>query len=310
MGRSLLSDDSLETFALETMVGAYVRTTVNAVEKHRNLLECTTGYAAVGALAWLASDPNHPSLVANEIQSPYLRTNQTWTENSYSQRIRSRPTLPYLWEILNFSQMEYLKPVDFYKRIFKDILKKEDYLKPGRLLGLDVSDKYVSLAVSDWKNLTAVPLSRALDRQEINMSSMADMIQSLIPEHNLVGFVVGTKHDRCLDAQTQTFIDDLCKTGKGKVKGLKYTFWDCGITSKLALFLCFVLWVPGCLCYGLFNVGLVWLLSCLVLFLFPVVAWIPRRYKQDGKRGLGLNIGGYCTNPSSWMRMDAKNSLT
>ncbi|KAK0596595.1 hypothetical protein LWI29_017154 [Acer saccharum] len=89
--------------------------------------------------------------------------------------------------------MRYMKPVNFYKEIFKEILIKSDYLKPGRLLGLDVSDKYVSLAVSDWKNLTAVPL-RALDRQEINMSSMADMIQSLISEYNLVGFVVGTKH--------------------------------------------------------------------------------------------------------------------
>ena len=95
--------------------------------------------------------------------------------------------------------------MNFYKEIFKDILIKRDYLKPGRLLGLDVSDKYVSLAVSDWKNLTAVPLrydisyhimfvimfsiscnvnffqhGRALDRQEIDMSSMADMIQSLV----------------------------------------------------------------------------------------------------------------------------------
>ncbi|TXG61728.1 hypothetical protein EZV62_013091 [Acer yangbiense] len=125
--------------------------------------------------------------------------------------------------------MEYLKPVDFHKGIFKDILKKEDYLKPGRLLGLDVSDKYVSLAVSDWKNKTAVPL-RALDRLEINMDSMADMIQSLISEHNLVGFVVGSKRARPMDAQTRTFIDNLCKTEK--VQGLKYTVWEFGITSK------------------------------------------------------------------------------
>ncbi|KAK0598657.1 hypothetical protein LWI29_036705 [Acer saccharum] len=87
------------------------------------------------------------------------------------------------------------EPREFLQGNFKDILIKRDYLKPGRLLGLDFSDKYVSLAVSDWKNLTAVPL-RALDRQEINMSSMADMIQSLISEYNLVGFVVGSKNVR------------------------------------------------------------------------------------------------------------------
>ncbi|KAI9176315.1 hypothetical protein LWI28_001232 [Acer negundo] len=86
----------------------------------------------------------------------------------------------YLWEFLTFSQ-----------EFFKDFLVKKDS-KHGRLLGLDVSDKYVSLAVSDWKNLTALPL-RAFDRQEKNLSSMAaDLFQSLIPEHNLVGFVVGT----------------------------------------------------------------------------------------------------------------------
>ncbi|KAK0596797.1 hypothetical protein LWI29_019173 [Acer saccharum] len=76
--------------------------------------------------------------------------------------------------------MKYLKPVNFYLEFFKDILIKKDYSKPGRLLGLDVSDKYVSLAVSDWKNLTAVPL-RALDRQENNLSPMAaDLFQSLV----------------------------------------------------------------------------------------------------------------------------------
>ncbi|KAK0580202.1 hypothetical protein LWI29_037937 [Acer saccharum] len=64
--------------------------------------------------------------------------------------------------------MEYLKPVNFYQQFFKDILKKEDYLKPGRLLGLDVSDKYVSLAVSDWKNKTAVPLSYEPERGSID----------------------------------------------------------------------------------------------------------------------------------------------
>ncbi|KAK0597081.1 hypothetical protein LWI29_021668 [Acer saccharum] len=125
--------------------------------------------------------------------------------------------------------MKYLKPLNFYKEIFKDILMKKDS-KHGRLLGLDVSDKYVSLAVSDWKNLTAVPL-RALCRQENNLSStVADIFQSLIPEHNIVGFVVGTKYDNPIDAQTQNFIDDLCKTEK--VEGLKYTFWDRGIRSK------------------------------------------------------------------------------
>ncbi|TXG64332.1 hypothetical protein EZV62_011326 [Acer yangbiense] len=124
--------------------------------------------------------------------------------------------------------MKFLKPLNFYKEVFKDVLMKENS-KHGRLLGLDVSDKYVSLALSDWKNLTAVPLS-AWHRQENNMSSAVDIFQSLISEHNLVGFVVGTKYSKTIDAQTHIFLDDLCKTGK--VEGLKYTLWDCGIMSK------------------------------------------------------------------------------
>ncbi|KAK1576493.1 hypothetical protein Q3G72_014415 [Acer saccharum] len=162
----------------------------------------------------------------------------TWTENSSSPRIRSRPTLHSDTSLLFAAtqpspQMEYLKPVNFYKKIFKDILQKEAYLKPGRLLGLGVSEKYVSLAVSDCKNKIAVPL-RVVDRQEINMSSMADMIQSLIPEHNIVGFVVGTRKTNPTDAQMLIFIDDLGKTGK--FEGLKYTLWDCEIASKNAEF--------------------------------------------------------------------------
>ncbi|KAK3220570.1 hypothetical protein Dsin_014540 [Dipteronia sinensis] len=118
---------------------------------------------------------------------------QNRTENSSSPRIISRlslrgdttlflavtrPSFPHD----TVYQMEYLKPLNFYEEIFKDILIKKDYSKPGRLLGLDVSDKYVSLAVSDCKNKTALPL-RALDRHENNLSSMAaDIFQSLNAE--------------------------------------------------------------------------------------------------------------------------------
>ncbi|KAK3206550.1 hypothetical protein Dsin_020596 [Dipteronia sinensis] len=89
--------------------------------------------------------------------------------------------------------MNYLTPLDFYTKIFKDILMNEDS-KHGRLLGLDVYENYVSLAVSDPNNLIAVPL-RNLDSREHNISSrVADIILSLIPEYNLVGIVVGTNY--------------------------------------------------------------------------------------------------------------------
>ena len=106
--------------------------------------------------------------------------------------------------------MEYLKPTDFYEQIFKDISRKKYNSKPGRFLCFDVNDKYVSLAVSDWKNKTAAPLrfeisyyimfvfmfsiccnviflqhSRAFDRQENNSTSnAADLFQSLVLKFN------------------------------------------------------------------------------------------------------------------------------
>ena len=104
--------------------------------------------------------------------------------------------------------MNCLKPVDFYTKIFKDILRIKDS-KHGRLLGLDVYENYVSLAVSDPNNLIAVPLryhihlllyyvssllyshfsiscnGRNLDTQEDNITSrVADIILSLVRKFN------------------------------------------------------------------------------------------------------------------------------
>ena len=49
--------------------------------------------------------------------------------------------------------MKYVKPL----RLFQDLLKTNS-LERGRLLGLDVGDKYVGLAVSDQHNKIASPL--------------------------------------------------------------------------------------------------------------------------------------------------------
>lgn len=49
--------------------------------------------------------------------------------------------------------MKYVKP----SILFRDLLKRDE-LKHSRLLGLDVGDKYVGLAVSDPDNKIASPL--------------------------------------------------------------------------------------------------------------------------------------------------------
>ncbi|XP_059444052.1 uncharacterized protein LOC132175969 [Corylus avellana] len=124
--------------------------------------------------------------------------------------------------------MRYVKPWN----LFHDLLKS-NAVERGRLLGLDVGDKYVGIAVSDPRNQIASPLSVLL-RKKSNIDLMASDFQCLISELSLVGFVVGCPFDRlrtCPDAvQVKIFIDDLCKTKK--LEGLKYTYWDERFTSK------------------------------------------------------------------------------
>lgn len=49
--------------------------------------------------------------------------------------------------------MKYVKPL----QLFQDMLKMK-VRERGRLLGLDVGDKYVGLAVSDPRNKSASPV--------------------------------------------------------------------------------------------------------------------------------------------------------
>ncbi|GFS37147.1 transcription factor jumonji (jmjC) domain-containing protein [Actinidia rufa] len=103
------------------------------------------------------------------------------------------------------TQMKYVKPLS----LFQELMKMTS-LERGRLLGLDVGDKYVGLAVSDTSNQIASPLSVLL-RKKSNIDLMAGDFQSLA-------------------VQVKLLIDDLCKTGK--LEGLRYTFWDECFTSK------------------------------------------------------------------------------
>ncbi|KAI8569522.1 hypothetical protein RHMOL_Rhmol02G0285100 [Rhododendron molle] len=101
--------------------------------------------------------------------------------------------------------MKYVKPFN----LFQDLMKTKP-LERGRLLGLDVGDKYVGLAVSDANNKIASPLSVLL-RKKTNIALMAGDFQNLA-------------------VQVKLFIDDLCKTGR--LEGVRYTFWDECFTSK------------------------------------------------------------------------------
>ncbi|KAJ6701712.1 POLYNUCLEOTIDYL TRANSFERASE RIBONUCLEASE H-LIKE SUPERFAMILY PROTEIN [Salix koriyanagi] len=124
--------------------------------------------------------------------------------------------------------MKYVRPLS----LFHDLMKTSA-INQGRLLGLDVGDKYVGLAVSDPLNNIASPLSVLL-RKKSNIELMATDFQSLICELSLGGFIVGYPFDRQRSApdavRVKLFVDDLCRTGK--LEGLKFTYWDECFTSK------------------------------------------------------------------------------
>ncbi|KAG2681184.1 hypothetical protein I3760_11G132200 [Carya illinoinensis] len=129
--------------------------------------------------------------------------------------------------------MRYVKPLSLFHDLVKSNVETQ-----GRLLGLDVGEKYVGLAVSDPRNKTASPLS-VLIRKQSNIDLMISDFQSLISELSLVGFVVGDTSNKIQGygntGQVMLFIDDLCKTGK--LECLKYTYWDERFSSKSVDFL-------------------------------------------------------------------------
>ncbi|KAI3501282.1 hypothetical protein L1887_29146 [Cichorium endivia] len=130
--------------------------------------------------------------------------------------------------ILALTMMKYMKPLSLYQ----DLLKV-NAVERGRLLGLDVGDKYVGLAVSDFNNKVASPFS-VLVRKKSNIRLMAIDLKLLISELSLSAFIVGYPYDRQRISpeatQVKVFVDDLCKTGK--LEDVRYTFWDECFTSK------------------------------------------------------------------------------
>ncbi|XP_035830213.1 putative pre-16S rRNA nuclease isoform X2 [Helianthus annuus] len=109
--------------------------------------------------------------------------------------------------------MKFVKPLNLYQDLLK--LRAVDR---GRFLGLDVGDRYVGLAVSDFDNKVASPLS-VLVRKKNNIGLMALDFEHLISKLSLSAFIVGYPYENMQKnsknaTQVKVFVDDLCKTGK------------------------------------------------------------------------------------------------
>ncbi|TXG65377.1 hypothetical protein EZV62_006652 [Acer yangbiense] len=121
--------------------------------------------------------------------------------------------------------MKFLQPLN----LFKESLKREAS-KRNQLLGLNVGDRFLTLAVSDPENISAVPL-RVWPTVLYDKASVADTIQTLIPKHNLMGLVVFSPNISSKSCPIYSYIGGLHKTGK--LEGLMYTCWDVNFTSKV-----------------------------------------------------------------------------
>lgn len=95
--------------------------------------------------------------------------------------------------------------------------------KEGRLLGLDVGDTTIGLALSDLRRSIATPLS-TIERKKF--SKDIEQLKIIVTEHKIAGFVIGypINMDGSNGARvqsTQTFVSNL-----GKHFDLPMLFWD------------------------------------------------------------------------------------
>ncbi|KAJ7952319.1 Polynucleotidyl transferase, ribonuclease H-like superfamily protein [Quillaja saponaria] len=104
--------------------------------------------------------------------------------------------------------MRYVKPLS----MFHDLLNTTP--KRGRLLGLDVGDKYVGdgcFRPSKYNCFTAECTAQEENKFRFNGLRFSESGVKVV-------------------VQVKVFIDDLCKTGK--LEGLRYTYWNECFTSK------------------------------------------------------------------------------
>eukprot|EP01018_Ginkgo_biloba_P020350 Gb_41494 [translate_table: standard] len=127
-------------------------------------------------------------------------------------------------------RMKYVRQLELFQ-----MLLKNDKLETGRLLGMDVGDRYVGLAISDPWNEIASPHS-VLIRKQSNINSTADNLQDLVRQFSLVGFVIGYPlalwgFQSPEAFRVKLFVEQLQKTGR--FGSLSYTYWDERLTTKV-----------------------------------------------------------------------------
>ncbi|TXG68319.1 hypothetical protein EZV62_003254 [Acer yangbiense] len=145
--------------------------------------------------------------------------------------------------------MRHTNPLDLYKEVFyKNRLRKP--VNRGRLLGLDICDDHMALALSDtnliflsssskeWRLHGGAKLFGDLYHEDQDLKSLSAEVEALVDQHKVEGLVVGypfrnqqEKSDYVSEGlKTARFINNL--SNSLKFGGINFTYWDKTLTPK------------------------------------------------------------------------------
>ncbi|KAK0601768.1 hypothetical protein LWI29_027256 [Acer saccharum] len=142
---------------------------------------------------------------------------------SISQPNTSQTRLLSFRSHLLFKMIKYLKPLQLFQ---------ESRMRGTVFLGLNFTDKFVSLSISDRFKSYATEFG-AFPRDERILDNLVDKVQECVSDeyNTLEGIIIATKlYPVGPLVNIHTLMEDLCK--KGKFESLKYTCWKDNTASR------------------------------------------------------------------------------
>ncbi|KAK0598508.1 hypothetical protein LWI29_035387 [Acer saccharum] len=124
--------------------------------------------------------------------------------------------------------IKYMKPL----KMFQETLKRTIDMPQSVFIGFNVTDKNVSLAVSDYCYLRAYGYD-VLPRDQTLLDNLVSKVQDC--GFDLEGIIVAGKYHDSPPMNIHNLIHDLCK--KGKFQSLKYACYTDNVTSPNAKYL-------------------------------------------------------------------------
>ncbi|TXG68149.1 hypothetical protein EZV62_003084 [Acer yangbiense] len=120
--------------------------------------------------------------------------------------------------------IKYMKPL----KMFQETLKRTIEMPESVFIGFNVTDKNVSLAISDQCYLGEYGYG-VFPRDQTLLDNLVSKVQKSIEKFDLEGIIVAGKYHDSPPVNIHNLIHDLCK--KGKFQSLKYACYTDNVTS-------------------------------------------------------------------------------